>query len=797
MTDKELQTMLDEFDEDGDGRFDRNEFVSAFVQKLEDEFVEERSLYTTLVPTESEEEQKARKEKDKKIKLTPETADACVIGVWSLDASENGGLKKQNNPQLKLWVERADEEVQFHLVRKPLTADGKSQDGLRFHLFDAHFSPSEAPRRLLETDTPVLESGYPRGDVVRLSLPAGLLQPGRAYVVLLSSVFSTPCTAPVPFTFMAKGGGVKLASIPFRGVLLSHTLKASGPAVGKLRSPDNPQFFLHVPPAAVPLQAEVNMTCTTKGSLRLHVQKGLVAYDSKLAKQDCPLPELGAARRLDWAGTDVQWESKYSSGATSRRMVLHITKPGRYTIMTSKVVKAGTPADPDDITLSAYILANPAGDVTSVTLNGATVQDDPRQSPPEDAYTSIIDRYKHLPRCYVRSNWTCETLYSLEDAKTIVDQVTAAYNAEPDASKRKRFVDRHFPPSLEGQINTVKTESSGKAAMTKVPVSFRRFDAIRDTPHLWDAEGGAESRDIRQGNIGDCWLCASFGSLSNRKDTNGRSCVEGLLYPPHYNPAGIYMMKQYILHDASGADEYGYTGGTWCGIILDDTIAVNENSNHRALCFVRNPRRAGEMWAPLLEKGMAKQLGGYRMLKGGTEASALRTMLGGISAGVATNKESADDIFNMIEEALKKNWVVTGSADDPKEDQVMNGKRNAAGIVCNHGYSVLHTARVTIDGKEERLLRLRNPWGQGEFNGKWSDDDEATWKANPSVATALGFGGASNDGAFWMNLEDYLTNFKHMVVCRPYGEEPETSILLLRKEKCLKAIEKAQKKAAS
>ena len=42
------------------------------------------------------------------------------------------------------------------------------------------------------------------------------------------------------------------------------------------------------------------------------------------------------------------------------------------------------------------------------------------------------------------------------------------------------------------------------------------------------------------------------------------------------------------------------------------------------------------------------------------------------------------------------------------------------GIVLHHAYSVMDARE--IDGK--RLLKVRNPWGESEWTGAWSDGSE-------------------------------------------------------------------------
>ena len=45
----------------------------------------------------------------------------------------------------------------------------------------------------------------------------------------------------------------------------------------------------------------------------------------------------------------------------------------------------------------------------------------------------------------------------------------------------------------------------------------------------------------------------------------------------------------------------------------------------------------------------------------------------------------------------------------------------SSGLVKGHAYSVTSAKEVQVKGKSVHLVRIRNPWGQKEWNGDWSD----------------------------------------------------------------------------
>lgn len=68
------------------------------------------------------------------------------------------------------------------------------------------------------------------------------------------------------------------------------------------------------------------------------------------------------------------------------------------------------------------------------------------------------------------------------------------------------------------------------------------------------------------------------------------------------------------------------------------------------------------------------------------------------------------------------------------ETQVRNEYNEPTGILAGHAYSINDVFELDKEANSDgskppkrdkhRLLRIRNPWGKCEWNGKWSDGSE-------------------------------------------------------------------------
>ena len=98
-----------------------------------------------------------------------------------------------------------------------------------------------------------------------------------------------------------------------------------------------------------------------------------------------------------------------------------------------------------------------------------------------------------------------------------------------------------------------------------------------------------------------------------------------------------------------------------------------------------------------------------------------------------------------------------------------------SGIISGHAYTLMGAYDIADkNGKKVRLVKMRNPWGEKEWNGAWGDNDP-NW--TPELRKELKVEKV-NDGVFFMELLDYLKYFDHTCVCMDVPENYVTKSLI-------------------
>ena len=83
---------------------------------------------------------------------------------------------------------------------------------------------------------------------------------------------------------------------------------------------------------------------------------------------------------------------------------------------------------------------------------------------------------------------------------------------------------------------------------------------------------------------------------------------------------------------------------------------------------------------------------------------------------IISYKAEKSKIFDYLL-ANKKNILCNASnyGNEPDEEDM--------GLIAGHAYSMEDYKTVSYRGKKTQLVKLRNPWGEGEWTGDWGDDD--------------------------------------------------------------------------
>lgn len=209
--------------------------------------------------------------------------------------------------------------------------------------------------------------------------------------------------------------------------------------------------------------------------------------------------------------------------------------------------------------------------------------------------------------------------------------------------------------------------------------------------------------DVKQGNLGNCWLMAAVSNLTQNSKLFAQVVPEDNSFNENY--AGIFHFKFW---------QYG----NWVDVIIDDRLPTYNGE----LAYMHSSER-NEFWGALLEKAYAKLHGSYEALQGGNTCEAMADFSGGIIEMYDFEEAPPHDLFQIIQKAFDHDSMMSCSiVPDPNilEYEMSNG------LVKGHAYSVTMAKEVDIQTPNTKgkiqLLRLRNPWGnEAEWKGAFCD----------------------------------------------------------------------------
>uniref|UniRef100_A0A8C1KFP7 Calpain 5b n=1 Tax=Cyprinus carpio TaxID=7962 RepID=A0A8C1KFP7_CYPCA len=293
-------------------------------------------------------------------------------------------------------------------------------------------------------------------------------------------------------------------------------------------------------------------------------------------------------------------------------------------------------------------------------------------------------------------------------------------------------------------------------------VHWKRPGELCDDPHLF--VDGISAHDLHQGQLGNCWFVAACTSLASRESLWQKVIPE-------------WKEQEW---DPEKADSYAgifhfrfWRFGEWVDVVIDDRLPTVENQ--LVYCHSND---SNEFWSALVEKAYAKVYGCYEALDGGNTADALVDFTGGVSEPMdllegqfAQDEVARNQLFERVLKVHNRDGLISCSIRATRVEDME--ARLDCGLVKGHAYAVTDVRKVRLGHgllayfKSEKLhmIRMRNPWGEKEWSGPWSDSSEEWKKVSKSEREKLGVT-VQDDGEFWMNFEDFCHYFTDLILCR-------------------------------
>ena len=151
--------------------------------------------------------------------------------------------------------------------------------------------------------------------------------------------------------------------------------------------------------------------------------------------------------------------------------------------------------------------------------------------------------------------------------------------------------------------------------------------------------------------------------------------------------------------------------------------------------------------------------GCYKKIQAGFAEEPLHDLTGAPIKYLFLYKDDPEQNWKTLIRGSKLEYGMVASSNPGSDTET-----SPSGIVQGHAYTFLNATQIETQNGLERIVQLRNPWGSGEFKGKWSDYDEDWKNISQSQKKRINFDENRDDGIFFMRYEDFIKEFRSMTI---------------------------------
>lgn len=261
---------------------------------------------------------------------------------------------------------------------------------------------------------------------------------------------------------------------------------------------------------------------------------------------------------------------------------------------------------------------------------------------------------------------------------------------------------------------------------------------------------------IIQGGLGDCYLIVALQRIASQPylvkrlfDTETSADVLGEEVNDSINMdcgAVVVILRAF---------------GTYTHVLIDTLIPYSFG----AADYVHPKQDDYSPWMCLVEKAYAKLHGSYQAIIGGLMNTAIYHFFNYFPVVKTLDdlkKAEKSKKMKPFERLLKyqSQGCVMSASINTKALGISKDQLESRGLVSGHAYLILK-ARKTSSNQE--LVCLRNPWGNHEWNGDFSDNSEL-WDTMLRQSLNLKI---EDDGNFWMNSNDFMNYYTQLSLSKP------------------------------